>query len=105
MMSKKLYMVEAISTFHIRYLIEADSKDEATDIVKQRMDSEEVIDEFSQRHLGEEVIATHKIKEDKAAKEFREDNFCATWSDEFVKSRMICNRRRKETPFDLFGNL
>lgn len=94
MMSKKLYMVEAISTFHLRYLIEADSKDEAVDIVKERSNNDVFIDEFSQRHLGEEIIATHKIKEDKAAKEFREDNVCATWSDEFIKSRMICNRRR-----------
>lgn len=82
-MSKKLFMVEAISSFHMRYLIQAESATDAKFIAENR---DELV-EFSQNHLGETVLSVHKIKTADAIDEFRKDNdYLAGWSDEKIIS-------------------
>lgn len=93
-MAKKLYMVESLSTFHMRYLVEADSKEEANKIVKESIeDSDCCLSEFSQRHLGEEILSVYKIKEKAAIKQFRKDNdYLAKWEDERIAGFMVANK-------------
>jgi hypothetical protein len=98
-MSKKLYMVETVSTFHLRYLVEAESAEDAAFDVKNN--TPEI--EFSQRHIGEEVLFAHKIKESKAVSEFRKDNeYLSEWSDELIKSKMVSASKPLD---DLFGSI
>ena len=88
-MSKKLFLVDTISTFHMRYLIEAESKSQAEVIAR----TDNFGDEFSQTHLGETVLTARKIKRKDAIKQFREDNsYLSGWTDEKIDSVMVSNR-------------
>jgi hypothetical protein len=76
----KLVLVDAISTFHVRYVVEtADSDvDKAIEVVKLG-----VHDEFSQKHLGETVISQRVVSVDEYLELFDKDNdYLKTWTPE-----------------------
>lgn len=68
----KLVLVDAISTFHIRYVIEVSDNevDKAIEVVKLG----QAQDEFSQKHLGETVISQREVSVDEYLELFDKDN-------------------------------
>lgn len=56
MKQSKFYLVETISQFRERYVIEADSEAEARDKI-----GDDRLKEFSQQHLGETIFASREI--------------------------------------------
>ena len=78
-------LVECISTFRQRYLVEtpvgADKADWALDSVEFG-DAKE----FSQKHLGETAVSHRVVSEEEALRLCVEDNdYCKNWSDEKKK--------------------
>jgi len=68
----KLVLVDAISTFHVRYIVEVgdDKVDQALGEVKLG----EVYDEFYQKHLGETIISQRVVTADEYLELFDKDN-------------------------------
>jgi 16S rRNA C1402 (ribose-2'-O) methylase RsmI len=62
-MTKKLYVVETISTFRHRYVVEAKELTHAFDEVTMRDSGSDTddFDEVTQKHLGETIIQGHEI--------------------------------------------
>lgn len=54
-----LYVVETISTFRTKYVIECNNRFDALDVVAM-----EEAPEFSQMHLGEQIITAKEITRD-----------------------------------------
>ena len=86
----QLVMVECISTFRQRYVVEVpvgtdrygkNKSEWALDVV-----SMEEAKEFSQKHLGETIVSHRVVTEEEALRICNEDNdYCHTWSDEKKK--------------------
>ena len=71
-------LVECISTFRIRYVIDTDNDEWAEDTVAM----EEAL-EFSQLHLGEQIVSTRTISKEEYLRLFDEDNeYLSEWEDE-----------------------
>ncbi len=97
----QLVMVECISTFRQRYLVEVpigvddfgtDKKDWALDTVVM-----EEAKEFSQKHLGETIISHRVVTEDEALRICDEDNdYCRAWSDEKKKEAFFTTWKEQE---------
>jgi hypothetical protein len=81
----KLYLVDAISTFRIRYVVRAASIEDAQHQVK--IDGE--IKEFSQKHISEEPIDVRVIDEKEYLELFNKDNdYLKSW-DKNQKLRLV----------------
>ena len=83
-MAKKLVMVETLSQYRMRYVVEVnDDIDHALDEVLMR-DCDPEFKEFSQKHLEPCVIINHyEITRDEYLKIFNEDNdYLASWTDD-----------------------
>ena len=86
----QLVMVECISTFRQRYLVEVpvgtdqygkDKSEWALDAVVM-----EEAKEFSQKHLGETIVSHRVVTEEEAFRMCNEDNdYCRVWSEEKKK--------------------
>ena len=63
------YIVEAISMFRMRYVIEADCAEHAADEVTMQN-----ANEFSQLHLGEHISSVRQISDEELCDLFFEDN-------------------------------
>ena len=73
------YLVETVSLFRIRYVIEANEAIDATDQVVMNS----VEDEFSQKHLDEIITSTREITDEEYLKLFDEDNdYLMSWDEE-----------------------
>lgn len=88
-------MVEAVSTYRVRYLVEApaDHLEYALDTVSMREAKE-----FSQEHLGE-LVSVHcgTMNEAEALADCRVVNdYCASWTDEQVKKAFFTSRADQE---------
>jgi hypothetical protein len=59
-MEKKLYLVEVLSTFRLRYVVEAHEEEHAHDEVVCREGDAE-FHEFSQEHLGTQIFSSRKL--------------------------------------------
>jgi hypothetical protein len=73
-------MVECISTFRQRYMVEApaDHPEYALDDVVC-----ETPKEFSQSHIGEQIVSHRVVTQEEALRICDEDNdYCKTWNDE-----------------------
>jgi len=71
-------LVECISTFRIRYVIDTDNIEWAEDTVAM-----EEAREFSQLHLGEQIVSTRTINKEEYLRLFDEDNeYLSEWEDE-----------------------
>jgi hypothetical protein len=87
-MAKKLVMVETLSQYRMRWVVEVeDNIDHALDAVVMN-DSNYEFREFSQKPLEPSVIIDHyEISEEEYLKMFDEDNdYLASWSDEQKKT-------------------
>jgi hypothetical protein len=71
-------LVDCISTFRMRYVIDTDNDDWAGDTVTM-----EEAREFSQLHLGEQIVSIRTIDREEYLRLFDEDNeYLSDWPDE-----------------------
>ena len=83
MADKKLYIVETISMFRMRYVVEANEAEHAADEVVYRHGACELLQEFSQHHVDEVITSTREITQEEYLKQFDIDNdYLLTWTDE-----------------------
>jgi hypothetical protein len=75
-----LYLVDSISMFRMRYVVDCDSATEAELLVKDHL-TDDQIKEFSQHHIGEPVTGVRKLGTEAEYLElFDEDNdYLADW--------------------------
>jgi hypothetical protein len=74
-MEKKLYVVETISYFRHRYVVNARCEIDATDeVVMNVSGSSDNFEEFSQKHIDECVMDAREITADEYLKIFDKDN-------------------------------
>jgi hypothetical protein len=79
------YLVETISMFRIRYVIEANESAHAADeVVMNNIDNE-----FSQKHLDEIITSTREITDEEYLKLFDEDNQYIMQWDEDSKFKFV----------------
>ena len=79
-----MILVDCISTFRIRYVIDTDNIEWAEDTVVM-----EEAKEFSQLHLGEQIVSSRAITKEEYLTLFDEDNeYCTEWTDE-MKMRSV----------------
>ena len=75
------YLVETVSIFRMRYVVEAENADHAKDEVTMNNDGN--LHEFSQLHLDEIISSTREIDRDEYLRQFDEDNdYLQEWDDE-----------------------
>ena len=78
-MDKKLYMVETVSIFRMRYVVEAREAEHAEDEVVMRLTSDD-FKEFSQHHVDECITSTRQISATDFMDMFDKDNdYLAEW--------------------------
>jgi hypothetical protein len=78
-MTKELVLVECVSMFRMRYVVEvpAGKKEWALDTVAMNE-----AEEFSQEHIGEEIVSHRVINEAEYLRIFNEDNsYLKSWDD------------------------
>jgi hypothetical protein len=63
------YLVETVSMFRMRYVVECDDPDHAADEV-----SMDAVEEFSQHHVDESIISIREISDDELPKLFIQDH-------------------------------
>jgi hypothetical protein len=83
-----LYLVETVSIFRQRYVIDCKSAGHANDTVVMNTTggNESEFKEFSQKHVGEEIVTTREITETEALQLCDEDNeYASVWNDEHKK--------------------
>lgn len=82
-MEKKLYMVETISIFRHRYVVNAYAPEHAKDEVVTNIHQCEDFKEFSQEHVDEVITSTREISATDYMTLFDEDNgYLKPWPDE-----------------------
>jgi hypothetical protein len=78
-MEKKLYMVETVSIFRQRYVVEAYEAEHAADEVVMNVSNGD-FKEFSQKHIDELITSTREISATEFLKEFDADNdYLSKW--------------------------
>ena len=78
-MEKKLYLVETVSMFRMRFVVEAKEAEHANDEVVCNNGN---LEEFSQKHIAENIVSTREITADEYMKLFDEDNdYLKQWTD------------------------
>jgi hypothetical protein len=83
MSDKKLYLVETISMFRIRYVVEAEDESHALDEVTYHATGGEELTEFSQKHIDEVIVSSRKISDKSYLKLFDKDNdYLKNWNEE-----------------------
>jgi hypothetical protein len=79
------YLVETVSLFRIRYVIEANEASHAADeVVMNNIDNE-----FSQKHIDELITSTREITDEEYLKLFDEDNQYIMQWDEDSKFKFV----------------
>lgn len=75
---KKYYLVEAVSSFRMRYVVEQPNAEYAMDTVVMNEAKE-----FSQEHIGEQIISAREVTEKEILEICDVDNhYCKSWTDE-----------------------
>jgi hypothetical protein len=90
-MSKKLYLVETISIFRMRYAIEAKNEEHALEEVTMNAtgDCNDKWEDFSQKHIEEVIISSREITKKEYIEIYDKDNaYFKVWSPE-QKSKFI----------------
>jgi hypothetical protein len=81
----KLVMVETLSQFIHRYVIEL--PDDYNNICAEGLVAASNAEEMSQRHISESILSSREITEEEYFKLFNQDNdYLSTWTDEQKKS-------------------
>ena len=76
------YLVETISMFRMRYVIEAESVEHAKDEVTINNDTGE-LREFSQHHVDEVITSAREIDREEYLRLFNEDNdYLQDWDED-----------------------
>ncbi len=79
------YLVESISQYRMRYVIDCKSSEHAADTVVMN----EPEQEFSQLHLGEIITSVREVSDEEYLRLFNEDNsYLTSWNDE-QKFRLV----------------
>jgi hypothetical protein len=74
------YLVEAISMFRIRYVIEAENAEHAKDEVSMNVGD---LSEFSQLHINEMITSAREIDKAEYLRMFDEDNmYLKDWDED-----------------------
>ena len=84
-MNKKLYLVETVSIFRMRYVIEAKEAGHANDevVMNSGRTDDESWKEFSQKHVDECIVSTRELTQEEYIRTFNEDNdYLEKWTDE-----------------------
>ena len=80
-MEKKLYLVETISRFRLRYVVEDREEGHAMDEVVCEMGNHE-FHEFSQKHIDEVIVSTRELSATDYMNLFNQDNdYLKSWTD------------------------
>ena len=75
------YLVETISVFRMRYVVEAECAEHAKDEVTMNNDGK--LHEFSQLHIDEMITSTREIDRTEYLRLFDEDNdYLASWDED-----------------------
>lgn len=75
------YLVETISVFRMRYVVEAECAEHAKDEVTMNNDGQ--LHEFSQLHIDEMITSTREIDRAEYLRLFDEDNsYLAGWDED-----------------------
>ena len=86
----KLIMVDVLSSFRMRYVVRANTVEDALDEVvwREGYEGDTPFKEFSQKHIDPTAIIDHReITEEEYLKLFDQDNdYLKTWTDEQKKS-------------------
>lgn len=78
-MDKKLYLVETVSMFRMRYVIEAREASHAEDEFTMEI-GKESFKEFSQHHMDEVIVSTRELSAQDYLELFDKDNdYCKSW--------------------------
>lgn len=79
------YLVETVSMFRIRYVVECENAEHAKDTVTMNE-----TEEFSQMHIDEMITSTREIDKAEYLRLFDEDNeYCKDWTEE--QKLGLCN--------------
>jgi len=84
-MEKKLYLVETVSMFRMRYVIEAREESHALDEVTMNATGSynENFQEFSQKHIDEVIVSSRQLSATDYMQMFDKDNdYLSSWSDQ-----------------------
>ena len=94
-MEKKLYLVETVSMFRMRYVVEAREEVHATDEFVMEIGKED-FQEFSQHHIDEVIVSTRELSAKEYLELFDKDNgYLESW-DIAEKMRFINSVDYKE---------
>ena len=75
------YLVETVSIFRMRYVVEANNASDAKDEVTMNNDGQ--LHEFSQLHIDEMITSTREIDRTEYLRLFDEDNdYLQEWDEE-----------------------
>lgn len=78
-MENKLYLVETVSMFRMRYVIEAREESHAADEFVMQI-GKESFKEFSQHHMDEVIVSTRELSATDYMELFDKDNdYCKSW--------------------------
>lgn len=84
----KYYVVDVLSTFRNRFVVKAKSLDHAMDEVVFREDDVNFV-EFSQKHLGTQIIDGIEVSEEELMVFHKKDNdYISSWSKEAVLEKL-----------------
>ena len=79
---RKIFIVESVSLFRIKYAVFATCEEDAADEFTMRA-GDDTFNEMSQEHIAEDIFSIREMKEKKFIKEFDKDNdYLKDWSEE-----------------------
>ena len=84
MSDTKLYLIETVSMFRMRYVVEARSEEHAMDEVTMNATGGEYeLKEFSQNHMDEVISSGRELTQEQYMELFDKDNdYLKSWTDE-----------------------
>jgi hypothetical protein len=83
MTDTKLYLIETISMFRMRYVVEARSEEHAMDEVTIHAGGADELKEFSQHHIDEVISSGRELTQEQYMELFHKDNdYLKSWTDE-----------------------
>ena len=78
---RKIFIVETVGMFRMRYAVFATCAEDAADEFTMKL-GDETFHEMSQQHIGENIVSIRKVSEKKFLKKYDEDNRPSSWSDD-----------------------
>lgn len=91
---KKFVLVETVSMFRMRYVVELDSNDSSTYALDYVVMNDAL--EFSQQHLDETIVSHRDISKEEAYELCRQDNeYLSKWSNEKIYEKLITKSDNK----------